>query len=87
MRDEVFILHLDWKFEEVKLHNYNPNFVRGCVYEEDHSVECENEEGEIDECKNGECSLRVYVNRYDNNKCIAIGLKINGTNIECIDYS
>ena len=71
-------LHFEWNFDiRVLLHNYRPNFEKGC----DHDDECDNEECCPDGC------VKVYLYGHESDKCIAIGLKINGPNIECIDYS
>ena len=91
-------LHFEWNFQQgvllhnykpnfeqgVLLHNYKPNFEKGCGHDESHYDECDNEECEKC-CPDGCVEVYLYGHEYD--KCIAIGLKINGTNIECIDYS
>ena len=53
-----------------------------------------NDESHYDECDNEECEkccpdgcVKIYLCGHESDKCMAIGLKINGTNIECIDYS
>ena len=72
-------LQFEWNFEEgVLLHNYKPHFEKGCGHD------LSNEECE--KCCNDGC-IKVYICGHESDKCIAIGLKINGTNIECIDYS
>ena len=69
-------LHFEWDFEDgVLLHNYKPNFEKGY----DHDLN--NEECHPDVCP------KFYICGHKADKCIAIGLKINETNIECIDYS
>ena len=69
-------LHFEWCVgDEVLLHNYKPNFEKGCGHDENN----------CDECDNG--CFGVYIYDHESDKCIVIGLKINGTNIECIDYS
>ena len=77
--------HFEWNFETgVLLHNYKPNFEKGCDHDESDCDECGNEECE--KCCPDGC-IRVYLYGHESNKCIAIELKINGTNIECTDYS
>ena len=74
-------LHFEWNFEQgALLHNYKPNFEKGCG----HDDECDHEECE--ECCPDGC-IEVYIDRHESDKCIVIELKINGTNIECHDYS
>ena len=70
--------NFEWNSEEgVKLHNYKPNFERGCDHDEFSKEECCN-----DVC------MKIYINGWHApDKCIEIGFKINGTNIECIDYT
>ena len=55
-------LHFEWNFETgVLLHNYNPNFEKGCDCEEDiaHKSECEDEE-----CEKCCCTcVKVYICR------------------------
>ena len=78
-------LHFEWNFEEgVLLHNYKPNFEKGCDHDESHYDECDNEECE--KCCPDGC-VKVYLHGHKSDKCRAIELKINGTTIECIDYS
>ena len=72
-----FDLHFEWNFkEEVLLHNYIPNFDRGCG----HDYECEERFPDF-------CSRVLICEYIESDKCIEIGFKINGTNIECHDYS
>ena len=54
-------LHFKWNCEEgVLLHNYKPNFGKGC--------------GHDDECWPYDCT-KSYLYRHETDKCIAIGLK------------
>ena len=76
-------LHLEWDYEKegVLIHNYKPNFEKECGHDQNNCDECDNEE-----CYPG-VLVKDLICRHESGKCIAIGLKINGTNIECIDYS
>ena len=70
-------LHFEWNFKEgVLLHNYKPNFDTGCG----HNYECE------EHCPDF-CSRVLICEYIESDKCIEIGFKINGTKIECHDYS
>ena len=66
-------LHFKWEYERgVLLHNYKPNFNRGCGHKEHCSPACK----------------RVLIlGNIESDKCIEVGFKINGTKIECYDYS
>ena len=77
-------LHFEWNFEEgVSLHNYKPNFEKGCGHDLIHFKKCDNKE--CKKCYPDGCR-KVYLYGHEPDKCIPIGFKINGTNIECIDY-
>ena len=70
-------LHFEWEYERgVLLHNYKPNFNRGCGHDDESEERCP----------------RVYkrvliLGKIESDKCIEVGFKINGTKIECYDYS
>ena len=75
-------LHFEWNDElGVLLHNYKPNFKKGSGHDENNCYKCNNEE-----CYPG-ILAEDRICGHKSGKCITIGLKINGTNIECIDYS
>ena len=66
-------LHFEWEYGRgVSLHNYKPNFDRGCGHEE---------------CCSPACKRVLILGNIESDKCIVVGLKINETKIECHDYS
>ena len=70
-------LHFEWKYGEgVLLHNYKPNFDRGCGHDYETEEHC-----------SPACRSVLILGKIESDKCIVVGFKINGTNIECYDYS
>ena len=70
--------HFDWEYGKgILLHNYKPNFDRGCG----HDYRSKPEEPCSTGCRS------VIIGGMESHKCIEVGFKINGTKIECYDYS
>ena len=71
-------LHFEWDYGKgVLLHNYKPNFDRGCG----HDYRSKPEEPCSTGCRS------VITGGIESDKYIVVGFKINGTKIECYDYS
>ena len=70
-------LHFEWKYREgVLLHNNKPNFHRGCGHDYESEGHC-----------SSTCKIFLILGNIESDKCIEIRFKINGTKIECYDYS
>ena len=72
--------------EAFLLHNYNPNFERGCEWDVIDCEKCEN--GSFEKCHIDRTCCEIYIGGgIRSHEGIEVSLKIDGDKIECHDLS